>query len=65
MVDAAANGELGKEMNGACANGNAEKAPDPRPFRHLVIDCTGMSFVDPMGIKMLKLVSSGSNSLLL
>lgn len=29
---------------------------DPRPFRHLVIDCSAMAFIDPQGVKILKLV---------
>ncbi|KAK7097493.1 prestin-like isoform X2 [Littorina saxatilis] len=42
------NGNYGKPANGEAA----EAAPkDPRPFRHLVIDCSAMAFVDPVGIK--------------
>ncbi|XP_076446458.1 prestin-like [Babylonia areolata] len=42
--------------NSTKANGDARDSnpKDPRPFRHLVIDCTSMSFVDPVGIKTFK-----------
>ena len=29
---------------------------DPRPFRHLVIDCTAMAFVDSVGVKTFRQV---------
>nr|KAG5711664.1 hypothetical protein BaRGS_016846 [Batillaria attramentaria] len=41
-------------------NGRAGQSDpkDPRTFRHLVIDCTAMAFVDPVGLKMFKQVVS-------
>ena len=29
---------------------------DPRPFLYLIIDCTAFTFIDPVGIKILKQV---------
>lgn len=46
------NGPSGKAANGEARDPPAPK--DPRPFRHLVIDCTSMAFIDPVGIKTLK-----------
>ena len=48
------------EPVGPRTNGDSGKkgpAPkDPRPFRHLVIDCSSMAFVDPVGIKTFRQV---------
>ena len=30
---------------------------DPRPFLYLIIDCSSFTFIDPVGIKILKQVS--------
>ena len=51
-----------EQSNGKSSNGSSNKTQpkDPRPFRHLVIDCTSMAFVDPVGIKTFKQVSSGT-----
>ena len=38
--------------SGSCPDGT-----DPRPFKYLVIDCSGMAFVDPVGIKTFKQAS--------
>ncbi|KAL8612924.1 hypothetical protein ACOMHN_035001 [Nucella lapillus] len=49
---APSNGHSSKAANSQPSDPQAPK--DPRPFRHLVIDCSSMAFVDPVGIKTFK-----------
>ena len=54
-VGPTSNGDPATKAKGE-AGGSDPK--DPRPFRHLVIDCTAMAFVDPVGIKTFKQVGA-------
>ncbi|XP_046331288.2 prestin-like isoform X1 [Haliotis rufescens] len=35
---------------------------DPRPFHHIVIDCTAMHFIDPVGVKIFKQIFTDYNN---
>ena len=52
-VGQASNGDTSSKGKGEAGSSIPK---DPRPFRHLVIDCTAMAFVDSVGVKTFRQV---------